>query len=93
MQTLRHPKDGTNRSDDPKVGGSNPPPATKKDQVRALPTGRALLQPARHPYSNPGFELTFSVSKSTSLRYGLSERDVSATVCALHADAVSQALD
>ena len=26
------------------------PPPPKKDQVRALPTGRALLQPARHPY-------------------------------------------
>jgi conjugative relaxase-like TrwC/TraI family protein len=40
-----------------------------------------------------GFDLTFSAPKSVSLLYGLSEREVSATVRAVHADAVSQALD
>ena len=40
-----------------------------------------------------GFDLTFSAPKSVSLLYGLSDRDVSATVRAVHADAVAQALD
>ncbi len=40
-----------------------------------------------------GFDLTFSAPKSVSLLYGLSERHVSATVRAVHADAVAQALD
>ena len=40
-----------------------------------------------------GFDLTFSAPKSVSLLYGLSGRDVSATVRAVHADAVAQALD
>lgn len=40
-----------------------------------------------------GFDLTFSAPKSVSLLYGLSERAVSATVRAVHADAVAQALD
>ena len=40
-----------------------------------------------------GFDLTFSAPKSVSLLYALSDRDVSATVRAVHADAVAQALD
>ena len=40
-----------------------------------------------------GFDLTFSAPKSVSLLYGLSDSDVSATVRAVHADAVAQALD
>ena len=40
-----------------------------------------------------GFDLTFSAPKSVSLLYGLSDRHVSATVRAVHADAVAQALD
>ena len=40
-----------------------------------------------------GFDLTFSAPKSVSLLYGLSDREVSATVRAVHADAVAQALD
>jgi hypothetical protein len=31
------------RAHNPKVGGSNPPPATKKEQVRVLPWRRARL--------------------------------------------------
>jgi hypothetical protein len=46
--TANQEVDGSDRTHNPKVGGSNPPPATKKVQFRAGPMGRLFCCPLRH---------------------------------------------